>query len=240
MAFLKRNYLIYIMVFSLVVGAAARLGRVERSVETVTSDRGPRIVVIDPGHGGEDGGAVSVTGKRESDLNLEISLRLRDLLGLLGVPVVMVRTEDVSVWENEAASLAEKKVSDLKHRVRLVEEIPDSLLLSIHQNFFTQEKYAGAQVFYAATESSQALAEALQQVLDTQVDPSNHRSCKPSQGVYLMEKITCPGILVECGFLSNAAEEARLHTADYQKLLVSAIGACTVNFLTEELKKHEV
>ena len=194
---------------------------------------GARVVVIDPGHGGEDGGATGVSGTREAELNLDISLRLRDLLSLAGCRTRMVRQTDTAVYTGPCASISEKKVSDLKNRVRLVNETPQALLVSIHQNFFSEGRYDGAQVFYAATPGSAGLAERAQQALRDALDPDNRRACKRAASVYLMEKIHCTGILVECGFLSNYAEEQRLLDAQYQKRLAAALAGAITGFLTE-------
>ena len=128
------------------------------------SDNNPVTVVIDAGHGGEDGGASSKSGVLESTINLEIAGITNDLLRFAGVRTAMVRTQDVSVY-TEGGSIQQKKVSDLKNRVRFVESTPNALLLSIHQNFFPETKYHGAQVFYAKTLGSEALAEQLQATL---------------------------------------------------------------------------
>ncbi len=189
-------------------------------------------VVIDAGHGGEDGGASSANGVRESGINLKISLRLNDLLHFLGIRTVMVRDADVSV-STEGSTIAQRKVSDIRNRVKLVEGTPNALLVSIHQNHFSESKYRGAQVFYAATEGSQVLAESLQDALCTQVDPNNRRVCKQVQDVYLMKHITCPAVLVECGFLSNAEETRLLQSPEYQKKIVAAL-ACCIKRYTEE------
>ena len=129
-------------------------------VETAPVER-EAIIVIDPGHGGVDGGAISCTGIPESRFNLEISLGLRDLFHFLGYETRMIRTEDISVYR-EGDTIARKKMSDLKERVRITNGTPNALLLSIHQNTFPDGKYSGAQVFYAAAEGSQALAQKLQ------------------------------------------------------------------------------
>lgn len=182
-------------------------------------------VVLDPGHGGEDGGALSPNGVRESDLNLAISLRTRDLLRFLGARVVMTRETDVSIHSPEAGTITEKKVSDLKNRVRLVAQTPNAVLVSIHQNMFSQSKYYGTQVFYAATAGSQAIAESLQAGFAAELDPTNHRQAKPSENVYLLQKISCPAVLVECGFLSNPREEGLLQSEAYQKKLAAVLAA---------------
>ena len=186
---------------------------------------GRPVIVLDPGHGGEDGGAVSPKGVRESDLNLSVSLRTRDLLRFLGIPVSMTRETDVSVYSPEAGTVSEKKVSDLKNRVKQVAQTPGALLVSIHQNIFPEAKYYGTQVFYAETEGSEALAKGLQARFTRELDPSNHRQAKACQNVYLLSKIQCPGVLVECGFLSNPREEALLQTEAYQKKIAAVLAA---------------
>ena len=191
-------------------------------------------VVLDPGHGGEDGGAVSPGGVGESNLNLAISLRTRELLRFLGISVVMTRETERSLHSPEAGSISEKKVSDLKNRVAFVSQIPNPVLVSIHQNMFSQSKYCGAQVFYSKTAGSKALAEALQARISTCLDPANHRQAKPSEKVYLLEQISCPGVLVECGFLSNPREEALLQTEAYQKKLAAVLSATLAEQLTSD------
>ena len=197
------------------------------SMQVSAASAAPTIV-IDAGHGGEDGGAVSVTGLRESQLNLEISLRLNDLLHFLGMNTKMIRTEDISVY-TQGESIAQKKVSDIHERVRLVEETPNALLLSIHQNHFSQSKYRGAQVFYA--QDSRELAEAIQSMIVNHLDTNNHRECKPASDIYLLEHIHCPAALVECGFLSNPAEELLLRDETYQKKLAAAVACGVIQYL---------
>ena len=194
------------------------------------------VVIIDPGHGREDGGALSCTGIKESDLNLEISLRLRDLLLLLGQPVTMTRDADVSTADPGLETISEKKVSDLRNRVAFVNDAPGAILVSIHQNTFPQAKYSGAQVFYAQTEGSEALAASVQANLRDALDPENRRECKLSQTVYLLNKIRCPGILIECGFLSNPNEEYRLRQTAYQRKLVCAAAGAITEYLAHRDK----
>ena len=220
----------------LIAAAAAMLLSKAGSVIAVIADNPPqpKTFVIDAGHGGEDGGAVSALGTQESGINLEISGRLNALMRFLGLRTKMIRTEDISVY-TEGTTIAQKKVSDIKNRVRIVESTPNAILVSIHQNHFSEAKYRGAQVFYNA--QSEALAKKLQQALCTQVDTKNHRECKPAQNIYLMEHVTCPAVLIECGFLSNPQEELLLRDASYQKKLVCAI-ACTL--LNDSEESNEV
>ena len=196
------------------------------------SDNNPVTVVIDAGHGGEDGGASSKSGVLESTINLEIAGITNDLLRFAGVRTAMVRTQDVSVY-TEGGSIQQKKVSDLKNRVKFVESTPNALLLSIHQNFFPETKYHGAQVFYAPTEGSRELAEGTQSLLISALNPQSSRRCKSAGEVYLMKNIHCTGILVECGFLSNPMEEARLRDGAYQQKLCCVIVCALDQFLTE-------
>ncbi len=182
----------------------------------------PNILIIDAGHGGEDGGAISVSGKRECELNLEIARRTADLAALLGIRTKMIRTSDVSIHDDTCHTIAEKKRSDLRNRVKLVNETPNAILLSIHQNHFAEEKYYGTQVFYAANTESKSLAEKMQEDVRL-LNPKNRRMSKAAQSVYLLEHVSCVSVLVECGFLSNYKEEQLLGEADYQKKLAMAM-----------------
>ena len=188
------------------------------------------VLVIDAGHGGVDGGAVSCTGVYESQINLEIALRLEDLMHLLGIRTVMIRDTDRSVY-TEGSTIAAKKVSDIKERVRIVNTTPNALFVSIHQNNFQDPRYQGAQVFYNSHPDSKALAENLQTALRKNLDPSNKRSIKKTTGVFLMEHINCTGVLIECGFLSNQQEEAMLRDSEYQKSICCVVSTTVSQYL---------
>lgn len=200
----------------------------------------PVTVILDAGHGGEDGGASTADGVLESGINLEIALRLRDLLAFAGVDTQMIRDTDTAVYSGDCRTISQKKVSDLKNRASMVNAVENGLLVSIHQNYFEQTKYCGAQVFFAKTDGSKALAERIQQFLRENVDAANHRQCKPSQSVYLMEHIECTGVLIECGFLSNYEEAKRLQTDVYQKKLSAAICGAITEYLSEREERHEI
>ena len=192
---------------------------------------GRKCIVIDAGHGGEDGGAVSCTGILESTINLEIASRLKDLLDFLGYQTKMIRTEDVSL-HTQGNSIAAHKVSDLKNRVKFVNAVESAILVSIHQNSFPEPKYAGPQVFYTSTYSGKDLAISMQRQLVCVLSPESKRTCKTASGIYLMDHIQCEGILIECGFLSNPEEEAKLRSSDYQKLLCSVISSVLANYVS--------
>lgn len=240
MRFIRQHLFVYVTVAAAFCVAAVFCANLYTAAVSLREAADlPVTVVLDAGHGGEDGGAVSKDGVRESRLNLEITLRLNDLLHLIGRETRLIRSGDVSVYDSGAATVAEKKVSDLKNRVRMVNEVPGALLVSIHQNMFEQSKYHGTQIFYAPDAESRALAEALQALTAETLDPSNHRAAKPADTVYLMNNIHCPGILIECGFLSNPEECARLCTEDYQKQLSLVIAGGLTDYL-RKADTHEV
>jgi len=201
----------------------------------VISEKNPierdNCIIIDAGHGGVDGGATSCTGLLESTYNLQIALRLNDLLYLLGYDTKMIRTTDISVY-TKGETIAQKKVSDLKERVKIVNETENGILISIHQNNFSESKYSGAQVFYAASENSHLLAKQMQTSLVFYLNSGSNRQCKKGQGIYLMEHIKRPGILIECGFLSNPEEEAKLRSVGYQKKVCCVIVASLGQYLS--------
>ena len=211
-------------VWGLLTFALGRLdGLIAPAIRPVSVTRAAPLI-LDAGHGGEDGGAVSVTGVPESRVNLEIVQKLRDTLALYGVDPVVLREEDVSLHDPEASTLREKKRSDLKNRVRAVEAVEGGTLLSIHQNSYPGSQYRGAQVFYAPTGGSRELAELLQTALREELQPDNDRQAKPiPESVYLMNHVSCPAVLVECGFLTNPEEEALLRDGGYQKQLAAVL-----------------
>lgn len=195
----------------------------------------PPVVIVDAGHGGEDGGASTVQGTLESEINLQIALRLEQMLALCGMEPFMIRSADISVYSEGCQTLSEKKVSDLKNRVATVNGISNGILISIHQNHFSQSSSCGAQVFYANTEGSRELAAMVQDSLQT-LNSDNHRKPKFAESVYLMKHIQCTGVLVECGFLSNPQESVLLQQQDYQKKVTAAVCNAVGRYLEGTLK----
>ena len=186
-----------------------------------------RIVVVDAGHGGEDGGAVAGDGTVESGLNLEIAVRLNALLRLMGQNTVMTRTEDVSIYSDGAQTLHQKKVSDLENRAALVNGLADAVLISIHQNSLpSSPKTRGAQVFYNGVGYAPELAAAAQERLNQAVNGEKEKTAKRiSDSIYLTRHAQAPAVIVECGFLSNDGDTARLKEPEYQLHLAAAIAA---------------
>ena len=182
------------------------------------------VPVIDAGHGGEDGGANSITGIREAEINLQVAMKTDFLMRFYGIPSVMTRTQDISLHDSGANTLREKKNSDLRNRVALVQRTPCAVLLSIHQNTYTKSKYSGLQAFYGAAYGSKELADMIQNIQKRYLDTNNNRwIAAVGKDVYLMNKVTCPAVLVECGFLTNPGEERRLREDDYQTKLAAVL-----------------
>lgn len=189
-------------------------------------------MVIDPGHGGFDPGAVSADGTAESRINLEIALQVKEIAQLLGVETEMTRQEDVSTESDAGASVRQRKNSDLKNRVERVNGISGGVLVSLHQNSLPQvPSVHGAQVFYSETEGSQALAEAVQAALNEVINDRNKEVKAAGGGVYLLKNAQIPAILVECGFMSNGDETALLNTQTYQTRLALTILAAVLQHI---------
>lgn len=183
-------------------------------------------LILDAGHGGEDGGAVSITGVPESQMNLAIVLKMDDILAFYGTSPILLRTEDVSLHDSTAVTLREKKVSDLKNRVAAIQAAGNATLISIHQNSYPDGRYHGAQVFYAPTDGSMELAQHIQNAFKASLQPDNNRERKLiPDTVYLMNHITCRAVLVECGFLTNPEEEVRIRDDGYQRKLAALLSS---------------
>lgn len=181
-------------------------------------------VIVDPGHGGFDGGAV-VGQNIEKNINLPIALYLRDMLQLNGYRVLMTREADVSTESDSSATLAARKRSDLQNRLKRMKENPDAVFLSIHLNRFERSSVQGAQVFYTATvPGAQQLAQSVMQQVVLQTQPQNNRAVKPNEtGTYILKNAVIPAVIVECGFMSNPTEMQNLTRAEYQRQLAFAI-----------------
>ena len=174
----------------------------------------PVQVVIDVGHGGEDPGKIGINQALEKDINLAIGLYLKKYLISAGYSAVMTRESDASLADVSAPN---QKLSDLKNRVSFIENLAPSLVVSIHQNSYTDKSIQGSQVFHSESSESKSLALGLQEQLKRLLDPFNHRQIKENTNYYLFRHVTCPIVIVECGFLSNYKEANLLITEDYQQ-----------------------
>lgn len=182
----------------------------------VNIEKTKKTVILDPGHGGEDSGAVGIDGILEKDLNLSVCGILSELLSASGFEVIQTRTEDVMLGDGTEGH---KKSEDLKARVELAKQNPDAYYVSIHMNKFPKEYCKGIQLFYSPNnQSSLPLAQFMHTLVKTYFQTNNNREVKNgSEHIYLMNRIQNPAILVECGFVSNPEEAQLLQAKDYQK-----------------------
>lgn len=194
-----------------------------------TSIRADAIsVVIDAGHGGEDAGAVATDGTLEKDLNLEISNLVKALCILNGINVKMTRENDILLYDyygDLENYTGQKKVYDLKNRLKIAEEHPNALYVGIHMNKFSQTKYKGTQIYYSKNnEDSQPVASDLSKKIKDYLQPNNNRQIKGADSsIYILNNIKNPAILVECGFLSNDEELQNLKSEEYRASLALII-----------------
>lgn len=187
-------------------------------------------VIIDPGHGGADGGAVSLSGINESEINLEIATKLEQIMALYGINVVMTRDSQEINYPKDANTISEKKIFDQKNRLQRINDTKNAVLISIHQNNFTSSSPFGAQVLFAKTDGSEDFAKLMQQLLISTLNPENYRvATEISDNIYLMNHINCPAILIECGFLSNENEDYLLQTDSYRMKIAATIASGYLN-----------
>lgn len=182
-------------------------------------------VIIDAGHGGEDGGCVAKDGTLEKDINLSISKKLSEMLREKGFNVREIRTEDISIYNDNSETLSEKKTSDLHNRLAIFNSNENNVIISIHQNHFSDSSYYGTQVFYSKNNSnSKILAEAVRKSVKESLQKDNERETKQAdKSIFLLDNATVPAVIVECGFLSNDNEREKLKTEEYQNKMAYAI-----------------
>ncbi len=187
------------------------------------------IVVVDAGHGGVDGGKVSVDGYLEKDINLAISLYLKEYLEAADVNVVLTRTDGNGLYEESDEN---KKRADLNKRCSIIEMADADLVVSIHQNSYTDESVSGAQVFYyEGSEEGLYLAQCIQERFDFVLGDRNVRSVKANSEYFLLKNVSVPIVIVECGFLSNPEEAKKLESEDYQKSVAFTIQMGVMEYL---------
>lgn len=194
---------------------------------TATEAAPPRIqrVVLDAGHGGEDGGASSADGIVEKELNLKITLLLADLLRAGGVEVILTRETDTLLYDRNVDYHGRKKALDLAARKKIAEDTPESVFISIHMNTYPSADCTGLQVWYSPNHPASALiAKEIQQTAKSLLQPENDRKIKEAgSSIYLLHHIETPCVLVECGFLSSPSEANLLNTSQYQQSLAFAL-----------------
>lgn len=233
---MKNRKLCYVILGIVIVFVALflhTLSENREATETLSRSLDNSIVIIDAGHGGIDGGAVGIDGTVEKDINLSVALKLDELLRASGINTRMTRTEDISIHDESAKTVRQKKVSDIHNRFGIMEETENSIFVSIHQNHFDKPKYHGTQVFYSGNNpDSLELANCVQSAVVRTIQPENSRVVKKSgTEIYLLYHAMRPAIMVECGFLSNPEEVGLLKTSEYQSKLALAIYDGILNYL---------
>ena len=194
-----------------------------------------KVIIIDAGHGGEDSGAIGVTGVLEKDLNLAISLQMGQELEKKGYTVIFTRTEDKMLYLPEENIKGMRKISDLKNRCKLTENFEDCILISIHMNSYGSSKYSGLQVYYQDNnDESKILASKIQSSVRESLQQENNRQTKAGKSLYLLENTKCPSVIVECGFLSNEYECKKLSEKEYQKELSFSIIYGIIEYINQK------
>lgn len=203
------------------------------AAETSSNSFMRKTIIVDAGHGGDDGGAIGIDGTVEKDINLDIALKLEKILKFYGFNVIMTRTEDVMTCDDGLDSLRKRKVSDIHNRFDLMRKNPDAVFISVHQNKFEDTSQHGTQVFYSGNnEKSKVLAEAIQTSITSAVQPENGRVVKKSDsGIYLLYHAEIPAVLVECGFISNPDEVKKLKDESYRMKLAILIADGLLKYL---------
>lgn len=192
-------------------------------------------VVLDAGHGGRDPGKVAVNGALEKDINLSIAQKLKTLLEQNDINVVMIRNDDSGLYSESDSN---KKAADMRNRVDIINKSEATLAISIHQNSFTQESIKGAQVFYYNnSDEGKKFAENMQEQLKKSLQDGNKRMAKANDSYYMLKKVECPIIIVECGYLSNNTEAALLTDENYQERMAFAIHLGLLSYLNDYLDK---
>lgn len=198
--------------------------RYSDTVQTMSTPATSKTIVIDAGHGGEDGGAVSIEGVSEADINLKIALKVQTLLEQSGSTVVLTRSDENAIYDIDKKTLREKKNSDIKNRVKIGNNSSADIFVSIHLNQIPQSQYYGWQTFFKdGNENSKKLATAIQNNLNEAIQKENKRVPLKISNVYIIKHVEIPTSIVECGFLSNPEEENQLQSDEYQNKLAWGI-----------------
>jgi len=196
----------------------------DKYIEAVRRESEKNLVILDAGHGGEDPGAIGIDNVYEKNINLEIAFEVGNLLSERGFAVMYTRVDDRLLYSEEENIKGFRKISDLKNRCKIAAEYPEAIFVSIHMNSFQNSKYSGLQVYYSENnENSKILASRIQSSVKNELQNSNNRKIKTGNGMYVLENINNSGVLIECGFLTNAEECKKLSEKEYQKQLSLAI-----------------
>ena len=220
----KRATIITCCVFLSVFFYSARRLKPVEIVPVMSLPVTNKVIILDAGHGTPDEGAESASGTLEAPLNLKITLKIQKLLESSGATVILTRSDDNSIYEIDAKTIAQKKVSDIKNRVKIGNSSSADVFVSIHLNKILDSSYSGWQTFYKnGNEDSKKLATSIQLSLNSSISDNNKRTPHTLNTVYIMKNVEIPITIVECGFLSNPEEEKKLQTDEYQEKLAWGI-----------------
>ena len=225
----KQSVLVAIILFFSFGFLVLSARHIDNAVATSTRAGLEKVVVIDAGHGGMDSGCVGVNGVLEKDINLSITLMLRDMLEASGFKVVLTRDSDISIHDESAGRIVSKKKSDMNNRLKIINNNNPLVFVSIHQNQYTSSNSRGAQMFYSdSNERNAELAQIIQDKFVEFLQPDNKRQIKPSENrLFLLENSTVPSVMVECGFYPMLKRQECLQMKNIKKMLrLWFIAAC--------------
>lgn len=230
----KSHILMWLISLIILIFLVATILYANRVINVFSREDNPYVIVLDAGHGGFDPGKVGVNGELEKEINLAITKKLKAYLEYSGARVVLTRKDEHGLY-NESSS--NKKREDMNKRKQIINNSGADLLVSIHQNSFTQEKYKGAQVFYyASSDDGKLLAQSIQTAIKTFVDPENSRLVKDSNSYFVLKQTNIPSVLVECGFLSNYEEAKLLSSDDYQDKIAWGVYIGIMKFYKDQVQ----
>lgn len=231
---IKVKFCLFVALFTILSGLIIGFKAVEKlsAVDASAKNGTYKTVIIDAGHGGPDGGTSASDGTLEKEINLQIAEKLNLVLQSMGVNTIMTRTDDVSIHDPTANTIRQKKISDIKNRLKIINETEDAVYVSIHQNHFSDSKYSGTQIFYSKNDPlSQTLANHIRLPIISYLQTENTREIKQSgTDIYLLYHAQKPAVMVECGFLSNENEAENLKNENYQQKLAFLIAIGIIDY----------
>ncbi len=232
-----KKYISVLLSF-IVIALSLIYSKIEYTSSTAILSSEFPMLIIDAGHGGEDGGAIADDGTLEKNLNLEIALKLNDVMSVLGYETRQIRVTDTDLHET-GDTIRQRKISDIRNRFAIMNEYENCLYISIHQNRFSDKTVNGAQIFYSPNnEESKELAQFIQRSIAGGLQPENDRVIKKSgTDIFLLYNATRPTAMVECGFMSNDIELSNLKNQDYQSKMALSIAVGIINYNISEVKK---
>ena len=227
------------MLFMIVAIALSSRSEIKNYIDTVSLPVSGKVVVVDAGHGVPDEGAEVGDGTTEAQTNLKIALKLQNLLEQSGCTVILTRSDENGIYDLDSKTLKQKKISDIRNRVKIGNESSADIFVSIHLNKIPHPQYSGWQTFYNKnSEQGQKLAKQIQSNLNEAIQKENKRVPAKIENIYIINNVEIPTTIVECGFLSNPEEKELLLTDSYQNRLAWGIYNGIIDYFYENIKKN--